>query len=161
MELRRATPDDLSTVGDLTTAAYEEFLTGTEDGYREQLRDAERRFREAELWVAVVDGDVVGTVTYCPPGSPWRELARADTDGEFRMLAVDPAARGRGVGLALAQLCEERARTHGANRLVLSSLPQMASAHRIYAKLGLTRLPGLDWDPVPGVHLIAFAKELT
>ena len=161
MELRRATPDDLEVVGELTIAAYEEFMTGAEDGYREQLRDAERRFREAELWVAVVDGDVVGTVTYCPPGSPWRELARADTDGEFRMLAVGPTARGRGVGLALAQLCEKRARTQGASRLVLSSLPQMTSAHRIYARLGLTRLPEHDWDPVPGVHLIAFAKELT
>jgi GNAT superfamily N-acetyltransferase len=161
MELRRATPADLSDVGELTVAAYEEFLTGAEGGYREHLRDAERRFREAELWVAELDGEVVGTVSYCPPGSPWRELARDDTDGEFRMLAVDPAARGRGVGFALAELGEQRARGHGATRLVLSSLPDMASAHRIYARLGLTRLPELDWDPVPGVRLIAFAKELT
>jgi hypothetical protein len=65
------------------------------------------------------------------------------------------------VGLALVTLCEERARGHGASRLVLSSLPTMADAHRIYARLGFTRLPQLDWEPAPGVRLIAFGKELT
>ena len=161
MELRRATADDVPAIGELTVSAYEEFLRGAEDGYREDLRDAGRRFHQAERWVAVVDDAVVGTVTYCPPGSPWRELARVDSEGEFRMLAVHPTARGRGVGLALVTLCEERARAHGASRLVLSSLPTMAHAHRIYARLGFTRLPGLDWEPVPGVRLIAFGKELT
>ena len=48
-----------------------------------------------------VEGDeVLGCVTCCPPGSPWRELA-GEHEGEFRMLAVAPAARGRGAGAAL------------------------------------------------------------
>ncbi len=37
----------------------------------------------------------------------------------------------------------------------------MTHAHRIYARLGYRRDPTRDWDPVPGVHLIAFAKELS
>jgi hypothetical protein len=45
--------------------------------------------------------------------------------------------------------------------MVLSSLREMATAHRVYARLGYTRLPERDWEPVPGVHLIAFRKELT
>ena len=32
MELRRATVDDLPAVGDLTVAAYDEFMGGPEDG---------------------------------------------------------------------------------------------------------------------------------
>lgn len=159
MELRLAVPGELDALGELSVAAYEEFMLGAEDGYRAHVRDAARRAREAELWVAA-DGDaLLGCVTYCPPGSPWREISTAE-EGEFRMLAVHPEARGRGAGEALAALCEERARGHGATGMVLSSLAGMASAHRIYTRLGYTRAPGRDWDPMPGVHLIAFSKEL-
>ena len=161
MELRRATPDDLEAVGELTVTAYAPFTRGPADGYVAELRNARRRFREAELWVAVQDGRLLGTVTCCPPGSPWREIARDDREGEFRMLAVHPEARGRGAGAALVALCEERARGHGATRMVLSSLPGMAAAHRIYAAAGYTRAPERDWDPAPGVHLVGFRKELT
>ena len=159
MELRLARPEELDALGELTVAAYEEFLLGAEDGYRVHVRDAARRAREAELWAAAEGEDLLGCVTYCPPGSPWREISR-DDEGEFRMLAVHPRARGRGAGLALAELCEQRAREHGATGMVLSSLADMAAAHRIYGRLGYTRAPDRDWDPVPGVHLIAFSKEL-
>lgn len=160
MELRRPLPEELPEVGLLTLAAYEEFLQGAEDSYRVHVADATRRDQEAELWVAAEGADVLGCVTYCPPGSAWRELATTEAEGEFRMLAVHPAARGRGIGEALALHCEERARSHGATRMVLSSLPRMAAAHRVYGRLGYTRIPERDWDPIPGVHLIAFAKEL-
>ena len=39
-------------------AAYAEFTDGPDDGYIALLRDAARRDREAELWVAEVDGGV-------------------------------------------------------------------------------------------------------
>lgn len=160
MEVRPARADELDRVGLVTLAAYDAFLAGPEEGYRDELADATGRFHDAELWVAAQDGDVLGTVAYCPPGSPWRELAGAG-EGEFRMLAVHPEARGRGVGQALADLCERRAREDGAVRMVLSSLPSMASAHRVYERLGYTRAPARDWEPAAGVHLVAFTKELT
>jgi ribosomal protein S18 acetylase RimI-like enzyme len=159
VELRRVRPEELPRVGDITLAAYEAFTTGERDPYRERLRDAAGRDRGSELWVAVEDGEVLGSVSYCPPGSPWRELGH-DHEGEFRMLAVAPSAQGRGVGTALARLCEDRARGHGATAMVLSSLPEMVAAHAVYARLGYTRMPERDWDPVPGVHLIAFGKPL-
>ncbi|HEX6148646.1 GNAT family N-acetyltransferase [Nocardioides sp.] len=159
MELRLARPEELDELGELSVAAYEEFMLGAEDGYRLHVRDAARRAREAELWVAAEGDALLGCVTYCPPGSPWREISTAE-EGEFRMLAVHPDARGRGAGLALAELCEDRARQHGATGMVLSSLADMAAAHRLYARLGYTRSPDRDWDPMPGVHLIAFDKVL-
>jgi ribosomal protein S18 acetylase RimI-like enzyme len=159
MELRLAMPEELDALGELTVTAYEEFLLGAEDGYRVHVRDAARRAREAELWVAAEGDELLGCVTYCPPGSPWREISR-DHEGEFRMLAVHPQARGRGAGLALAELCEQRARQHGATGMVLSSLADMNAAHRVYARLGYSRAPDRDWYPMPGVHLIAFSKEL-
>lgn len=157
MELRRIRSEELDAAGDVCVAAYEPFLTGAEDDYRDRLHDVAVRDAQAEVWVAV-DGDrLLGNVTYCPPGSRWREIGR-DDEGEFRMLAVDPAAQGAGAGTALARLCEERAREHGATGMALSSLATMTAAHRIYTRLGYTRDPERDWSPLPGVDLIAFRK---
>lgn len=161
MQLRLARAEELEAVGAITLAAYEEYTSGPDDHYRLRLLDAASRAREAELWVAVEGDRLLGSVTACPPGSPWRELATSPDEGEFRMLSVHPQARGRGAGQALAQHCEHRARAHGATRMVLSSLVEMTTAHRVYGRLGYSRLPERDWSPVPDVHLIAFTKELT
>jgi ribosomal protein S18 acetylase RimI-like enzyme len=157
--VRRARPADLDTVGEITVAAYAEFTDGPDDHYLDLLRDAARRDREAELWVAEVDGVVRGSVTIALPGSPWREIG-TDDEGEFRMLAVAPDARRMGVGDALARLVLARCRELGFRSIVLSSLASMTSAHRIYERLGYHRIPERDWSPQPGVHLIAFAKDL-
>jgi ribosomal protein S18 acetylase RimI-like enzyme len=157
--VRRAAPADLEAVGELTVAAYAEFTDGPDDGYVEHLRDAARRDREAELWVAERDGEVLGTVTLAPEGSAWREIGRPG-EGEFRMLAVSPLARRQGVGEALTQLVLDRFRDLGAHAIVLSSLDKMRSAHRVYERLGFVRLPERDWSPMPGVDLIAFRLEL-
>ena len=157
--VRRARSDDLDAVGEITVAAYAEFTDGPDDYYLSLLRDAARRDREAELWVAEVDGVVVGSVTIALPGSPWREIGR-DGEGEFRMLAVSPDARRMGAGDALTRLVLDRFRDLGFRRIVLSSLASMASAHRIYERLGYHRISDRDWSPQPGVHLIAYAKEL-
>lgn len=161
VRLRRATPADHEAVGEVTVAAYADFTLGPDDPYVARLRDAASRDREAELWVATTDDtdEVVGNVTVCPPGSPWRELAGPD-EGEFRMLAVAPQARGSGVGEALARHALARAADHGATSVVLSSLSEMSGAHRLYARLGFERVPARDWAPVPGVQLIAFHKRL-
>jgi GNAT superfamily N-acetyltransferase len=162
VDLRRIRPEEHEQAGDVCVAAYDPLLVGAETDYRQRLHDVASRDAQAEVWVAVVDDhgheNVVGVVTYCPPGSPWREIGR-DDEGEFRMLAVDPAAQGTGAGTALARLCEERAREHGATGMALSSLASMTSAHRIYARLGYEREPGRDWSPVPGVDLLAFSKR--
>lgn len=159
VSLRRATPGDHDAVGAVTVAAYEEFTEGPADGYIAKLRDAATRDREAELWVAELGGAVVGTVTITPEGSPWREIGEPG-EGEFRMLAVAPSARRRGVGEALMRLVFDRFRELGSHAIVLSSLAEMTAAHRVYERLGFARVPERDWSPVPGVDLIAFRTEI-
>jgi ribosomal protein S18 acetylase RimI-like enzyme len=160
MRIRRAEPRDHAAIGEVTAAAYADLTEADEDGYRDKLRDAATRDREAELWVAVAeDESVLGTVTVCHDGSPWREIGRGD-EGEFRMLAVSPAAQGRGVGAALVRLCIDRFREVGAPGIVLSTLPAMRAAHRLYERHGFVRAPDRDWSPVPGVDLVAYHLDL-
>lgn len=159
MRVRLARPADLGIVGEITVRAYQEFLLGPDDPYADRLRDAATRARESELWVADDDGDIRGSVTWCPEGSPWRELA-GPGEGEFRMLSVAPEAQGRGVGDLLVRHVLDLARTAGHGRVLLSSLPTMAAAHRLYARHGFTRLPDRDWRPIPDVLLLAFVLDL-
>jgi hypothetical protein len=36
----------------------------------------------------------------------------------------------------------------------------MASAQRLYERLGFRRDPGNDWSPAPGISLLAFVLDL-
>ncbi len=163
VEVRLASPDEYAVAGQLTLDAYvgDGFLEHDDD-YATQVGDAARRAREAELFVAVDAAagsgaaEVVGTVTYCPPGSSWRELG-GESAGEFRMLAVAPAQRGRGIGRLLVQHCIDRTHALGLDGVVICSLPSMTAAHVLYATMGFRRAPELDWEPAPGVVLWAFA----
>jgi len=161
MQIRRAHPGDLAAVGEVTVAAYAEFAGDDTEEYVQHLRDAATRDREAELWVATPDDseEILGTVTITPAGSPWREVGR-DGEGEFRMLAVSPAARGAGVGSALVGLVVDRFRGEGASAVVMSTLPRMRAAHRIYERAGFVREPARDWTPLPGVDLITYRLDL-
>jgi ribosomal protein S18 acetylase RimI-like enzyme len=161
MRIRRARPEDHEGIGEVTVAAYVEFAHDDTDDYVHHLRDAARRDREAELWVATPDDSdqVLGTVTITPAGSPWREVAR-EGEGEFRMLAVAPAARGAGIGGALVGLVVDRFRDEGATAVVMSTLARMRAAHRIYERAGFVREPERDWSPLPGVDLITYRLDL-
>ncbi|MFI5697924.1 GNAT family N-acetyltransferase [Kribbella sp. NPDC051586] len=157
-EIRLAVPSEYDAVGELTVEAYSHdgFVRGE---YAMTLRAAADRAAKAELWVAADGSGLLGTVTYCPVGSVYREIG-LDDEGEFRMLGVAGRARGLGIGTALTERCIERSREQGLHRVVMSSATYMTTAHRIYERLGFTRLPDRDWAPIPGVDLYAFALDL-
>jgi ribosomal protein S18 acetylase RimI-like enzyme len=156
VEVRRAEMSDTATIGDLSVRAYVDGgLVSANDGYADQLADAQSRLDGAELWVATVDGAIRGSVTFCPPGSVYREVA-GPREGEFRMLAVDPAGRRQGLGKALTQRCLDRCAELGLGALVLCSLADNVAAQSLYASMGFSRETALDWEPAPGVRLIGF-----
>jgi ribosomal protein S18 acetylase RimI-like enzyme len=161
--IRAAREDELPAVGRLTVDVYVGggFVNPDEE-YVETLRDAQARAADGEVLVAVsVEGELLGaTAVFTAAGGPrWFENARPD-DAVLRMLAVAPGARGQGVGELLTLACVERARALGCARLRLSTMPQMQTAHRLYERLGFERLPGEDWEPVPGALLWAYALPL-
>lgn len=162
----------------------------TSGGYEATLADVARRAAEAEVLVAVersvsaeptgpvdsyaggsrpqaggrVDNPgptrVLGCVTYVPDHTcPWAEQVE-EGEASIRMLGVDPAAQGRGVGAALVGACVERARSSGAVAVFLHSTPWMRAAHHLYDAAGFVRVPERDWTPAPEVPLLAFRLEL-
>lgn len=165
--IRPALEDEFAPIGALTVAGYDAdgYLThadGTfDEHYASWLRDGQTRGRDGVLVVAASADSILGTVTWCPPGSPYRELATHKNQGEFRTLAVSQDARGRGVGRALVKWCVDQARTEGLREMVLSSLPEMAPAHRLYESLGFIRRPDLDWSPIVKVNLWGYSLDLT
>ena len=164
--VRAARESELERIGRLTAEVYaSEDLAGPE--YLKVLRDARARWESpaTTLLVAFDDGaeeaeDLLGTVVYAAPGSPWQDLATGE-EAEFRMLATGVAARGRGVGEALVRACIERAKAAGAPRLVLSTGPQHAAAHRLYDRLGFVRVPERDWRPRADSDFVLRAYTLT
>ncbi len=160
LEVRLARPAEHEAVGRLTLHAYVASGILTEDDfYAEHLVDAAGRAADGEVYVADLDGVVVGTVTFCPEGSPLRELA-APGEAEFRMLAVSPSARRQGVAEALVRRVIDRAGELGSTAVVLSSQPVQQDAHRLYERLGFRRTPDKDWSPAPGIDLLGFRLPL-
>jgi GNAT superfamily N-acetyltransferase len=83
--------------------------------------------REA-AWIAEVEGRRVGCV-FCVAGE---EQATA----KLRILLVDPAGRGQGVGSRLVQVCLEFARSAGYRRITLWTNDVLVAARRIYQAAG-------------------------
>ena len=97
--VRLARPEEYAEAGRVTVEGYaaDELLSGhgeaADTGYEVRLRDAAQRARESELLVAVDDsGRLLGTVTWCPAGSPWRELAAREDQGR----AIGPLSQTAG-----------------------------------------------------------------
>ncbi|MFF5179426.1 GNAT family N-acetyltransferase [Micromonospora sp. NPDC000316] len=163
LRVRPAEASDFPAVARLTVAAYEADgqLKG-EHGYEATLADVSTRAGSGEVLVAVdeVTGVVLGSVTFVLPGTRFAELS-GPGEAEFRMLAVDPGAQGRGVGAALAQACVDRAAELGCRAVVICVRAGLAvSAHRLYERLGFVRMPEKDWSPAPGVDLLGLRLDL-
>jgi ribosomal protein S18 acetylase RimI-like enzyme len=140
--VRDARASEFARVGELTIAAYEalpvDHLWG---GYAAEIRNVRARVASADVIVAIVDDRVQGAVTLAAdPASPWLEWTEPD-EVQFRLLAVDPSARGRGVGEMLVRECLTRA---GARPVLIHTTQWMEPAQRLYARLGFVRRPDRD-----------------
>jgi ribosomal protein S18 acetylase RimI-like enzyme len=158
VRVRLALPDEHEALGELCVAAYRAEGLGN-PAYEPVLRDVAGRAAAADVLVAAGSDALLGTVTLVLDGGPMREIS-AEDEGEFRMLAVDPAAQGRGAGAALVTACAARARARGRRALVASSQDRMLRAHALYRRLGFVRQPARDWSPIPGVDLVVFTLAL-
>jgi ribosomal protein S18 acetylase RimI-like enzyme len=159
--VRAAVPADYPAIAALTLAAYEADGQFTHaEHYTPVLADVAGRAGAGDLLVAVSpSGEVLGAVLYVTEGGPYAELSRPG-EAEFRMLAVDPAAQGRGVGRVLVRACVERARAAGSTAVVICVRDIALAAQKLYESFGFERTPDLDWSPAPKVRLLALRLPL-
>jgi ribosomal protein S18 acetylase RimI-like enzyme len=158
MEIRTAHPHEHAALGELCVRAYRG-IGFVSDSYSAKLRDVGGRAETADVLTAVSREGLLGCVTVILDEGPWREIS-GPAEGEFRMLAVEPGAQGRGVGEALVHASIDVIRAAGRERVVISSASDMTSAHRLYERLGFTRAPARDWRPVPDVLLRVYELAL-
>lgn len=83
--------------------------------------------RREAAWIAEVNGEPAGCV-FC--------VRKSDTTGQLRLLLVDPAARGLGIGARLVDECITFARGAGYDDLVLWTNDVLTAARRVYQKAG-------------------------
>ena len=150
MQLRRPRPEEHDRIGAVTVAAYEPYLLGVEDYYRQQLLDVATRDREAEVWVAVDDdGTVVG---FASVGPYRRDRDSGDTAidddggsdrdidgrvGEILAIYVDPARWGTGAGRALMDAVLSGLAGRGLTEIRLWVAEDNARARRFYERAAL------------------------
>lgn len=159
--VRLVQPAEHQTVAALLVEAYDTDYEISAQ-YRQTLEAVAERAAEHEVWVAVgTDGELLGTVATPRAGRLMSELA-CEGELDFRLLGVSPRARGRGVGETLTRHVLDLARARGASRVVMSSGPQMISAHRLYHRLGFSRSHERETRVLDdGTRLFAFVLELT
>ena len=86
-------------------------------------RDPERE----AAWIAEVDGEPAGSV-FC--------VRKDDRVAQLRLLYVDAAARGLGIGTRLVEECLRFAREAGYTEIMLWTNSVLAEARRIYQRFG-------------------------
>ena len=159
LSVEPARPEDYPRIAELTVGVYVDGGLAT-PAYAPELADVEGRASRSELLVVRdTAGRVVGSVALVLAGD-FGNVTASDAEAAFRMLVVDLDVQGQGVGRLLVTECLERARAAGKRRMVLSTDPLMTAAHRLYERLGFTRLPERDWSPVSGVDLLVYAIDL-
>lgn len=132
--LRTHRPGDMGVVVSLEGAAYVDQFgwDGTFEAMVARIvADFIANFdaKRERCWIAEIDGRHVGHIFLV------RHPERPDT-AKLRLLYVDPAARGMGVGRMLVSECIAFARGAGYARVTLWTQSILQSAHRIYQAAG-------------------------
>ena len=149
--IRQGTEADIDALRGVLARANEPFRRLVSDGlfasYLASAMDAERRLEEGELLAAELDGRLVGTITFYRDASDEGIPVRfPDGTAGIRATAVDPSARGLGIGRALVEACIARAAEAGASGVGLHTAAFMTAAVTIYQRCGFVRVPSYDFE---------------
>jgi len=116
--------------------------------------------KNIKLFVAEEEGQVLGAVVYIDAMQEYGSggTALSLKGAGFRLLAVSPEARGKGLGKTLAKYCIQQARKSGHDYLYIHTTEAMKLAWGMYERLGFERYEYLDFIqkgfPVYGFRLV-------
>ena len=154
IQVREARPEEFTALGALMVAAYSG-LDGfpkphEQPRYYDMLRSIGQFTLKpgARLLVAVAGPALLGGVVYFPDMAQYGSGGTATRESQasgFRLLAVDPAARGLGAGRLLMEACIARAAADGNGQVIIHSTRAMQVAWKLYENRGFKRSPDLDF----------------
>lgn len=166
--VRNARPEEFPAIGRLMVEVYSQLEGFPKKSDQPEYYDMLANIGEitkkqyTELLIAVSsEGVIAGAVVYFSDmssyGSGGTATAEKNASG-FRLLAVDPNARGKGIGKLLTQACIEKARKDRNEQLIIHSTEFMQVAWKMYERMGFKRSKDLDFMqgtlPVFGFRLI-------
>jgi GNAT superfamily N-acetyltransferase len=161
IDVSPALPTEYARLSELTLAAYRA-VGPMPDDYAAELAEVSGRAADpgAVVLAARLGDRVVGGGTVVlDPGSRLAEMLEPGTAG-LRMLAVDPAAQGAGVGRALVEATLELCRRRGLQRLSLHTHEIFVRARHLYESMGFERTPDRDVRTSGGMHLLSYMLDL-
>jgi GNAT superfamily N-acetyltransferase len=136
IDIQEAKEQNLPTIIDL----YKQL--DTSDSEQLSIEEAIQMFRKIntypdyKLYVAVKDGQIVGTFTLLIMDS----LAhRGKPSGIVEDVVVDEQWRGKGIGKLMMQFAMNYCRRAGCTKLALSSNMKRLAAHQFYESLGFQK----------------------
>jgi GNAT superfamily N-acetyltransferase len=163
LTIRVLTPDDdIAGIGRMLVDGYRSLPESPDDPeYYAELVDVATRIERSIVFGAFDDRVTLGCVTYVADETSAYAEHMLVGEASFRMLAVAPSARGRGVGEALVRRCIGEATSAGRTALFIHSGSWMRGAHRLYGRLGFERRADRDWlIDDPPLHLFGFRRAL-
>ena len=166
--IRDATPNEFSEIGELMVNVYsqlEGFPTKNEQpDYYKMLANIGSLTEKpkVKLLIAVSSsGKIGGGVVYFGDmkyyGSGGTATLEKNASG-FRLLAVDPAERGKSLGKLLTKACIQISKDEKQNQMIIHTTKAMQIAWEMYENMGFKRSKDLDFLqgelPVFGFRLL-------
>lgn len=165
--VREAVAKEFQEIGELMVNVYSNldgfFSKDDHPAYFEKLANVGKLtgHPKTKLLVAVSTlNQIAGAVVYIGDmkyyGSAGAATQEKDAAG-FRLLAVDPTIRGKGIGKLLTKACIKLAKDEGHREMVIHTTNAMKIAWGMYEKIGFERSEDLDFSkddfPVFGFRL--------
>jgi len=163
--IREAKPNEYSELGELMVEVYSQLegFPGPDEipEYYHHLKNVGELAMnpKTKLFVAInnnriLEGGLVyyGDLKYYGAGG---EEVIKQKAGAFRLLAVKPESRGKGVGKKLIEKCVFQAKEEGFKNLIIHSTKYMMLAWKMYERMGFQRFPEIDFEK-NGVSVYGF-----
>jgi GNAT superfamily N-acetyltransferase len=153
--VRNAYPNEFEDIGKLLVQIYSQVdgfpKVSKQPDYYKMLTNVGELTKKpnTELLVALSpEGKIRGAVVYFSDmqyyGSGGTATKEINASG-FRLLAVDPSMRGKGIGKLLTNECIKKAREKNHFNVVIHTTKAMQTAWKMYEKIGFKRSEDLDF----------------
>lgn len=163
--IRRLRDED--SLEDLTNLLHRAYQSLADRGMRyfashQTVEDTRRRIDRGECFVAELNGQIIGTITwYCGPSDkPDPPLYAQPGIASFGQFAVDSQFQRRGIGRQLLNQVENEARRRGCTKLALDTSERATHLIDWYIRLGFQHAGFAQWGET-NYRSVLMSKLLT